>query len=173
MLRILPYNVNCKFIFIIFLDLSSSTDLAFTTTKCVLQLNLITECSQSVTITLMLAKPVKMDLTGSSEIPGDPNGEIKDISGLLKIRKTPVVSRQLLLTQSLLHKFQFLEYNKFFLIQSLNLVFSHTAMISKSGNILNCFAFASSSPYCDMWLSYLLRATTPHRPRFSKSTRYI
>ena len=102
-------NLFLQFSYQFFLDLSSSTDLASTTTKCVLQLNLITESSQSVTITLMLAKPVKMDPTGSSEILGDPNGEIKDISGLLKIRKTPVVSRQLLLTQSLLHKFQFLE----------------------------------------------------------------
>ena len=45
-----------------------------------------------------------------------------------------------------------------------------TVKILKSGKIFSCFAFANSSPYSDMWLSCLSRATTPHPPRFSKST---
>ena len=47
-----------------------------------------------------------------------------------------------------------------------------TAKILKSGKILRCFSFADSSPYCHTWLSCLWRATTPHPPRFSKSSYY-
>ena len=46
-------------------------------------------------------------------------------------------------------------------------------MILKSGKIFSCFAFANILPYCDMWLTCLSRATTPHLLRFSKSTWYI
>ena len=50
---------------------------------------------------------------------------------------------------------------------------NYTVKILKSGKIFSWFSFANSSPYCDMWLSCLSRATTPHPPRFSKSTRYF
>ena len=47
-----------------------------------------------------------------------------------------------------------------------------TAKILKIGKIFSCFYFANSSPYCDMWLSCLSRAITPHPSRFSKSSWY-
>ena len=61
-------------------------------------------------------------------------------------------------------------FQKYQNFKSLNFVFFCTVKILKSGKVFSCFAFADSSPYCDMWLSCLSRATTPHPPRFSKST---
>ena len=51
--------------------------------------------------------------------------------------------------------------------------FKTTAKILKSGKILSCYFFANSSPYYDIWLSCLSRATTPHPSRFSKSSWYF
>ena len=59
---------------------------------------------------------------------------------------------------------------KIFPITNLDPSINTTAKILKSGKILCCFYFANSSPYRDMWLSCLSRATTPHSPRFSKSS---
>ena len=55
----------------------------------------------------------------------------------------------------------------------LRLFQTYAVNILKSGKIFNCFAFAYSSPRCDMWLSCLSRANTPHLSRFSKLTWYI